>query len=91
MRSIDVNELLDRFSMDDRDQVHVMQIGDVIDAIEGTPTVDPVKHGHWIDVDPYGDDGLVFRCSRCNGLTDRETPYCPYCGARLIEKNEVVK
>ena len=52
-----------------------------IDAIK---TVDPVKHGHWIeDNGPqyYGYTGQ--KCSICGGESDERGNYCPSCGARM--------
>lgn len=89
MRLIDANELLDRFSMDDCDQVHVMQIGDVIDVIEGTPTVDPVKHGHWMLRTDGADENfsIMYKCSACRGTSPKPVlyEYCPICGAKMDE------
>lgn len=55
------------------------------------PTVDPVKHGRWIDM------GDLEQCSVCYGTRPKEvqscygkmiwlrTPYCPECGAKMDE------
>ncbi len=52
------------------------------------PTIDPVKHGHWID---NGHDKPPT-CSRCGGgaLLNYESDYhksdaCPHCGAKMDE------
>lgn len=68
--------------MNDRDQFHVIQIGDVIDAIEGTPTVDPVKHAHWTNTKRYLDK---MACSNCGGMPVINFNWCPYCGAKMDE------
>lgn len=39
--------------------------------------------GKWIDVDPYGDSGLAFKCSECDKNSIRDTNYCPNCGADM--------
>lgn len=67
----------------------------VINLLEEQPTIDPVKHGHWIHVDelPSGD---YFKCSECNNhiflkfgwKVSFESPadeyrYCSGCGARM--------
>ena len=56
--------------------------GDVIDA----PTADvaPVVHGHWSrfyksGIEVY--DGAVSSC--CDMWNERETHYCPNCGAKM--------
>lgn len=74
-----------------------------VQEIAQAPTIDPVKHGKWrYDTDP--DDGDL-RCSRCGvawsrceqrhiaeqGIWTLQTLfiYCPRCGARMDERNEV--
>lgn len=54
------------------------------------PTVDPVKHGHWID--PRTDvDGMYEFCSVCGEDADithygKHFAYCPNCGAKMDEE-----
>lgn len=66
-----------------------MQIGDVIDAIEGTPTVDPVKHGHWMLRTDGTDENfsIMYKCSACRGTSPKPVlyEYCPMCGAKMDE------
>lgn len=60
------------------------------------PTVDPYKHGQWIDVhyESGGVQGLARFCSICKsnislmtrGLT--KPNYCPCCGAKMDEVEE---
>lgn len=60
-----------------------------------TPTVDPTKHGHWIN-----DKGL-YKCSVCNELwchwwvntvpiekMNKMMRFCPNCGAKMSEVEE---
>ena len=71
---------------------------DMIDALENAPRVDPVKHGHWIEIE--SDVGLM--CSECNHYTEtmydepfnnefgkgwalKRPYYCGYCGAKMDE------
>lgn len=58
------------------------------------PTVDPVKHGNWIDdynaeEDPFFRKG--WKCSVCGFRTSYGKPkYCMNCGARMDgESNEI--
>lgn len=58
--------------------------------IKGAPTIDPVKHGHWIPI-----DGMSGKCSVCEEQSDyplmccegtpstryEPYPHCPWCGA----------
>lgn len=46
--------------------------------------------GRWIDCDPKGDDGLVYRCNICGTLSDRESNYCPNCGSFMKESQETL-
>lgn len=61
----------------------------VEDVIKCMPTIDPVKHGHWID------DGDCFICSNCRkafGFLSAKcvTNFCPYCGAKMeSDKNDI--
>ena len=58
------------------------------DYIDGLPTVEERKHGHWVR-----QNGEVF-CSVCwttDEEVDRFLPrfdYCPYCGAIMDEVTE---
>lgn len=65
-------------------------------TIDRQPTVDPIKHGHWIE----HEGGLI--CSMCNHYTEamydepfnnefgkgwalKRPYYCGYCGAKMDE------
>lgn len=62
------------------------------------PIVDaePVKHGHWV-VTPYTDYDDTYECSVCGACwtfiegtpKDNEAFYCPHCGARMNEVEDV--
>lgn len=59
-----------------------------IRIVRQLPTIDPVKHGHWIeDIDLL----CHIRCSECdNGIDWRNAKkpnYCPSCGAKMDEKD----
>ena len=56
-----------------------------VDALLDMPTIDPVKHGRWIE---SGDFDEHYRCSLCGfGETQFGTTwnYCPNCGAPMID------
>lgn len=41
--------------------------------------------GHWIeDYTEKSDYGEFYICSRCGGLSEDKTRYCPDCGRRLL-------
>jgi len=51
--------------------------------IDAMPTIDPVKHGRWIDGTSFGG----VRCSECGYgaiiMLHYSSNYCPSCGARM--------
>lgn len=65
------------------------KIGNVIHR---QPTVDPVKHGHWIlEQFGEGDDAeLWYQCSQCGWptMSNHSNYYCPHCGAKMDEVAE---
>lgn len=60
-------------------------------AIEDAPAIDPVKHGHWIEID---DELITGTCSVCGwDAIFAETDvvgmsYCPNCGAKMDEVDD---
>ncbi len=55
--------------------------GRIRDILCDLPTIDPEELrpvGHW-----YDKGSLSCRCSRCGCKNDRESHYCPICGARM--------
>lgn len=59
----------------------------ILAFIKAQPTVDPVKHGHWIFVE---DMVSYIKCSECGlhtqWLNTKRPNYCPNCGAKMDEK-----
>ena len=58
---------------------------EIIDALENLPAADvvEVRHGYWYDC-----GSLSCRCSECGCKNNRETAYCPSCGARMGKEDE---
>lgn len=60
-------------------------------GIECLPRIDQVKHGKWMDGKYMGFDGCFIwhrECSICgyersDDNPDKDTPYCPNCGAKM--------
>ena len=62
------------------------------ERIDDAPTVDPVKHGHWIEVQRIHekDHTAICECSLCGDTVwvydgQRAWNYCPNCGAKMDE------
>lgn len=63
---------------------------DATDEFENAPTVDPVKHGHWLR--PKGKGyGVCSNCgmNRVDLLDGYEHNYCEVCGAKMEGVEEV--
>lgn len=86
-RAIDADSLLEKaWDADTRiGYVQVVDVGDILDA----PTIEPEqKKGKWIKQNPMVD---TEECSECgyNILGEEfETPFCPWCGAKMDEVEE---
>ena len=56
----------------------------ILAFIKAQPTVDPVKHGHWVFVN---DMVSYIKCSECGDdicwVNTKRPKYCPNCGARM--------
>lgn len=48
--------------------------------IETAPTIDPVKHGKWTEIDIKDYKAL---CSECGTWSPVMGKFCPECGARM--------
>ena len=66
--------------------------GGIEKAIDNAPTVDPVKHGHWVEQEHEDWKwSKEYRCSECGQYrlvttpVGREWNYCPSCGAKMDE------
>lgn len=68
-------------------------IRDVVEKeLRFAPTVDPVKHGHWVEVQRIHetDRTAICECSLCGDTVwvydgQRAWNYCPNCGAKMDE------
>lgn len=57
-----------------------------IDAwVDAQPTIEaePVRHGRWMMYATPDDHNIWFACSLCNAAQNKESTYCPNCGARM--------
>ena len=86
MRLIDADALKDAFWGACK---NCLSEDDVADLIDDAPTIDPVKHGEWIEVENSG-IGNTAECSVCGGNTYgyRTCKYCPDCGAKMDGGND---
>lgn len=62
--------------------------GKLMSLINNAPTVDaePVRHGHWV---AEISDEEEYKCSECGDKEYYTCNYCPNCGARMDEVEEV--
>lgn len=93
MRLIDADALriaIDKLEAEsDMPEMWHKGIAFAVNRIVHAPTVDPIKHGHWI----VNDNHHTCRCSCCENveLIDwalEQAKYCPLCGAKMDEVEE---
>ena len=99
MRLIDADALIDavKVSIDKEKEIYpddktsiIFRVGmkTVIRIVKNQDTVDPVKHGRWVDTgraDYYLNK--EYRCSCCNSVDYMSSPYCYNCGAQMDGDN----
>lgn len=55
-------------------------------AIASMPTIDPIRHGHWISTCDLKGLSYPAKCSVCKCVADFGAyGYCPNCGAKMDE------
>lgn len=61
----------------------------VLKIINALPTVEP-QRGHWVreHYNDYGHDYIREKCSLCGQVGSYNYIYCPYCGAKMDEKEQ---
>ena len=68
---------------------------DAVEAINGVPSAEPVRHGKWIREVRYTIDSLhsyqQYRCSECGMTYITNTKHCPNCGADMRGEEEWTK
>ena len=72
---------------DGEEQIGVLKMRSLVRTF-GAADVAPVVHGRWeteIEYDELWGDLDYYKCSLCGNreLRDKQTPYCPNCGARM--------
>lgn len=101
MRLIDADELHIRFkeiSFGDLTGDELAMVMKFYDMINNTPTIDvePVRHGHWIEVhEEDGYDYDCWMCPECGHISQHDFAlieevqaigdmlYCQHCGAKM--------
>lgn len=83
MRLIDADALLQTFCAECNHTIKCEDC-DIEYHITHAPTIEAelVKRGKWF-YDEIADEYLVYRCSACDIPSDLDTPYCPWCGAKM--------
>lgn len=73
--NVTTTSLMDK--IDQKDIEHLVRACLMVtEMIQDAPSVVP-KRGKWIEIDEYSE------CSCCGAESCGETPFCPYCGARM--------
>ena len=96
MRLIDADALFHDFEnaawCDNNDRDFVAE-----DILMDAPTIDPERHGRWIDYGMKNSTGYIYQCSGCDafcnpnrkdvleGRSTEKPHYCPCCGAKMDE------
>ena len=81
MRLIDAGALLEILNKE-----KIPYDSDVNYFITHAPTVDPIKHGHWIAHGKAFMGATIEACSECGELLcGYNKAYCPNCGAKMDE------
>lgn len=87
MRLIDADKLKAHYSWW-KNATREMTMGEAKDIFDDIvdlqPTIDPVRHGHWVGVDD--EPCNVWECDVCGWIYEDDEPYynfCPHCGAKM--------
>ena len=67
------------------------EVDEILEYIRTTPVgpIEPMlieqlpKRGEWIGVSPFVDSVQCSECGYCIHSEELETPYCPWCGAKM--------
>lgn len=59
---------------------------DIMHKIDEIPTIEERKTGEWNRRKGMYEVG--FKCSECNTFSISETPYCSFCGCRMVQEGE---
>ena len=72
--------ILDGLNNPDKDKAFGHDAIEVLAGVHFMLAADvaPIRHAHWFDV-----GSLSCRCSGCGCKSERETAYCPNCGAKM--------
>lgn len=88
MRLIDADELKGHFPKDEDWDYPVNTNSYVVEIIDNAPTVEPVRHGHWIfnSKDALEMMFTLPKCSKCGVESSDGGNYCSHCGAKMDER-----
>lgn len=82
MRLIDADALYDKVMGTPTDLYYPSKYGALV---KDMPTIDPIKHAHWI----FQDRNAWYRCSNCRHEAVGKLPYCGFCGAKMDEVTKI--
>lgn len=81
----EINKKTKAILLADYNHYYCSGMRNAIRLVKRLPTVDDIKHGHWINIDAKFENMYVaHQCSICKSefLGDASN-YCPNCGARM--------
>lgn len=91
MRLIDADELCEYWLYNGLNE-RIYDTNDVLESIDEQPDVDPESlrpTAHWdIERTDFRDVILCWKCDKCGRLSGDDYPYCPHCGARMVNTDE---
>lgn len=89
MRLIDADALRDKFNY----LPCMFETHEIVHKIDNAPTIDPVKHAMWYEMDGIDVYSGNLCCTACNKrfpcFVFGWPAYCPNCGAKMENENAI--
>ena len=79
---VDEQPTIEAVPTDFHDKCQQLEIQKRLKLEEEFNDAEPIRHGHWVDVNG---DGSLWRCSVCGETQCCDSNYCGDCGAKMDE------